>query len=155
MLRSWNINVSSSYSFGALPPPTCPLWQKRCNPSFIIPSVIFHFRQRVSRESVPTDRRLGGGGVLDVSVCTFGRRYLPHDCRGLARRGSGDSNEGDVVRPRWRRTSISVRLSRFRPARTSDRLPEHPDERHRTGLLAAACLTRRDDDFYGDRCFIG
>lgn len=104
---------------------------------------------------MPTYRTLEGSSVLDVLVRALGRRYLPDDRRCSDRRGGGDCDQGNVVWPWRRRTPVGFRFPWFRLARTTVRLSEHPDERHRTGLLVAARPTRRIDDPRGYRCPVG
>lgn len=104
---------------------------------------------------MPTYWRLDGGSILDVSIRAFGRGYFPDDRRCSDRRGGGDRDQGDVVRSRRRGTPIGFRLPWFRPARTTNWLPEHPNERHWTGLLAAACPARRVNDPRGYHCSVG
>lgn len=93
--------------------------------------------------------RLGGSSILDVPDRTLDRGHLSDDRRGSNRRGGGDRDEGDVMRSRRRGTSIGLRLSRFRPARTADRLSKYSNERFRAGILATARSTRRAHDPHG------
>lgn len=108
--------------------------------------IIYHFRQCVGGKPVSTYWRLGGSSVLDVSIHTFDRGYLPDDCRGSNRCGGGDRDEGDVMRSRRRRAPIGLRFSRFCSTRTVDRLSEYSNERYRAGVLATARSTRRAHD---------
>lgn len=59
------------------------------------------------------------------------------------------------MRSRRRRTPIGFRLPWLRLAGTIDRLSEHPNEQHRTGLLAAARPACRTDDPRGYHCSVG
>lgn len=93
--------------------------------------------------------RLGRSSVLDVFIRTLDRRYLSDDCRGSNWRGDSDRDERDVMRSWRRRTSISLRLSRFRSIRTADRLSEYSNEWYWTGLLATARSARRAHDPHG------
>ena len=98
--------------------------------------------------------RWSGHDILDVPDDSFDRRYIS-DSRGFFGGCCGsDSDSWNLLRSRWRRTSIGFWFSWLRSFRTTRRISQFIGTQS-SCLFLTDCFSRWDNDTCGYRCTSG